>query len=327
MAAGKRYRMDLNDQAFAIAAGLIRQAAALGCLVHETAGVQVLDCGVECSGSEAAGLGMARAAVGGAGEVTLVTPGSTASAWAECQWSSVAITSCAPVAACLAAQYAGWRIASEGFFAMASGPMRAAIGREALFDTIGLRERPAVAVGILEAATLPPADVCHDLAAAAEVTPENLILLVARTASPAGGLQVVARSLETALHKLHDLGFDLERIRAGSGIAPLPPVAPNDLAAIGRTNDAILYGGSVTLEVVGDDASLSIIGPLAVSSGSSAFGRPFLAIFEAAGRDFYRIDPALFAPARLELVNLDTGSRHRFGTHRPDLVAESFAQT
>ena len=73
---------------------------------------------------------------------------------------------------------------------------------------------------------------------------------------PGRHVQIVARSVETALHKLHELGFDLTRIESGWGVAPLPPVAADDLAGIGRTNDAILYGGEVTLWVRGDDASL-----------------------------------------------------------------------
>jgi methenyltetrahydromethanopterin cyclohydrolase len=235
------------------------------------------------------------------------------------------VTSEQAVAACLAAQYAGWKVSADGYFAMASGPMRAAIGKEDLFDEIGLRERPPVAVGLLEASRLPPADVCRSLAAAAGVPPEKLLLLVARTASPAGTLQVAARSLETAIHKLHDLGFDLARIRGGSGTAPLPPVAADDLTAIGLTNDAILYGGSVVLEVEDAAAEVAELGPAAVSRASPAFGKPFKAVFEAAGRDFYAIDPALFAPARIEFVDMASRRRQVFGSVEPAIVAASFA--
>ena len=237
----------------------------------------------------------------------------------------MAVASAAPVAACLAAQYAGWRVATADYFAMASGPVRAAIGREELYERIGHRERATVAVGILEASSLPPEDVCQQLAAAAGVEPEGLVLLVARTASVAGGIQVVARSLETALHKLHDLSFDLGRIVAGHGAAPLPPVPPKDLAAIGRTNDAILYGGVVVLEVTGDDASLATIGPQSVSAGSASYGEPFLTLFDRAGRDFYAVDAALFAPAVVEFANVETGRRQRFGEVASGIVGRSFA--
>jgi methenyltetrahydromethanopterin cyclohydrolase len=241
----------------------------------------------------------------------------------------VAVESEEPLAACLASQYAGWKVSTPSYFAMASGPIRAAIGREDLFDVIGHRERPDVAVGLLEAAALPSAEVCRELAAAAGVPSDRLTLLVARTASPAGTLQVVARSLETALHKLHDLGFDLARIRRGRGAAPLPDVPrqagrPDDLAAIGLTNDAILYGGHVVLEVAGPEADLVAVGPKMVSRASASFGEPFLAVFERAGRDFYALDPALFAPAVVDLVSAATGRTHRFGGLDRSLVTRSF---
>lgn len=320
--------MGLNEDGYAIARDLVRHCDELGAAVIDVAGVRVLDCGIKTPGSDAAGLGMARVATGGASEIALHQPGASSSgvAWPGCPWPTVAVASERPVAACLAAQYAGHKVAAGKFFAMASGPIRAAIGREGLFDEIGLRERTEVAVGLLETSRLPPEDVCKGLAEAAGVRPGNLILLGARTASAAGTLQVVARSLETALHQLHELRFDLNRIIRGRGYAPLPPVAADDLVGIGLTNDAILYGGTVVLEVSGDDASLEAIGPRAVSRGSPAFGKPFLDVFKEAGHDFYAIDPALFAPACLEFVNVDTGMRHRFGAVEPEIVARSFGQ-
>ena len=320
--------MSLNQAAFDLVWPWLARADGIGAASTRHGAAWVLDCGVEARGGSEAGLLMARVALGGLGQVSLATADEAATAygglWNDLPWPAVSVSTAAPVAACLAAQYAGWKVSSGGYFAMASGPLRAAIGREDLFDTIGLRERPEVAVGLLETAQLPPDDVCRQLAADAGVEPERLILLVARTASVAGSLQVVARSLETALHKLHDLKFDLTRIVAGRGVAPLPPVPTKDLVAIGRTNDAILYGGCVVLEVTGDDASLAEIGPRSVSGGSVAHGEPFLAMFERAGRDFFALDPAVFAPAVLEFVNVETGRRQRFGSLAADIVARSF---
>ena len=317
--------MHLNRRAREIVEPLLADPGRFGAAVHRIGGAWVVDCGAREDGGTEAGLVMARAALAGLGEVALHPPGAAEAPWPGCPWPAVAVASRDPVAACLAAQYAGWRVKAPGYFAMASGPLRAAIGREDLFDAIGLRERPATAVGLLESAALPPEEVCGKLAADAGVPADALVLLVARTASVAGTLQVVARSLETALHKLHDLHFDLGRIRAGRGIAPLPPVPADDMVAIGRTNDAILYGGSVVLEVTGDDASLAAVAPRAVSGASPAAGEPFLRLFERAGRDFYALDPALFAPACLELVPADSGRGHRAGHVAPAIVAASFA--
>jgi len=322
--------MQFNAAALEIVAELLGRSDALGVACHTVAGgVRVVDCGVKAAGSSEAGVLVARAAMAGLGAVRVEEPGSLpeefALAWPGCPWPVVAVESQEPLAACLASQYAGWKVSTSSYFAMASGPIRAAIGREDLFNDIGMRERPDAAVGLLEASKLPPDDVCLSLATDAGVSPPALVLLVARTASIAGTLQVIARSLETALHKLHELHFDLRRIRRGSGRAPLAPVPlKDDLVAIGRTNDAILYGGHVVLEVIGDDASLVDIGPRMVSQASADYGVPFCTLFERAGRDFYALDPALFAPALVDLVNLDTGHRHRFGRIAPEIVNTSF---
>jgi methenyltetrahydromethanopterin cyclohydrolase len=330
MVATRSHDMPLNEAAYTLVQPLLDQPGLFGTSCHRLAGAVVVDCGVDAAGGAEAGLVIARAALGGLGDVRLVE-GRTEKdiafedGWPDVPWPAVTVHSRSPVAACLASQYAGWKVATPDYFAMASGPIRAAIGREDLFDHVNHREHAAVAVGILESSSLPPEDVCRKLAADAGVTPDRLVLLVARTASVAGGLQVVARSLETALHKLHDLAFDLSRVVAGRGVAPMPPIPPKDLTAIGRTNDAILYGGIVVLEVRGDDESLSAVGPRCVSASSAAYGEPFLALFERAGRDFYKLDPALFAPAVVEFVNVDTGRRQRFGALAPDIVGRSFA--
>ena len=320
--------MALNSEAYEIAERMIRGADLLHASVHVRAGVRVVDCGVQSPGGLAAGVEMALAAMAGRGRAWIepadVPHEHWASVWPKCPWPVVAVESDQPLAACLASQYAGWKVSTKKYFAMASGPMRAAIGREELYNAIGMREQPTVAVGLLEASALPPEDVCLELAADARVDPSKLILLVARTASLAGTLQVIARSLETSLHKLHDLHFDLSRIKKGIGRAPLAPVPNDDLTAIGRTNDAILYGGHVVLEVTGDDESLLEIGPRMVSSSSPDSGVPFVELFEKAGRDFYALDPALFAPAMVDLTNITTGRRHRFGTLSPDIVTASF---
>ena len=225
----------------------------------------------------------------------------------------------------MASQYAGWQVAGEKFFAMGSGPMRAARGREELFREIGHTEQAERVVGVLESGKIPSAGICEHLASECRIEAEHLTLLVAPTRSLAGSIQVVARSVETALHKLHVLGFDLRRVTSGFGLAPLPPTAADDLAAIGRTNDAVLYGGQVTLWVRGDDESLERLGPSVPSASSRDYGRPFGEIFARYDRDFYRIDPLLFSPAVVTFVNLDSGRSFTFGETKSDVLQQSFA--
>ena len=202
--------------------------------------------------------------------------------------------------------------------------MRAAALREPLYEQIGVGEKAVRVVGVLEAAKLPPAAVCDQIAAQCGVEPANLTLLAARTASIAGSVQIVARTVETALHKLHAVGYDVKKVASGFGSAPLPPIAADDLAAIGRTNDAVLYGGEVTLWLRDRDEEIQRFGPQIPSSASGDFGEPFGEIFERFGRDFYKIDPLLFSPAAITIVNLETGKAHRFGELRPDVLRRSF---
>jgi methenyltetrahydromethanopterin cyclohydrolase len=312
--------LNLNARAAALCQQLIADGELLRIAV-ETApcGAQLVDCGVRSPGGLETGRRLAEICLAGLARVDFVP--------APVEFSTglaVQVVTGHPLAGCMASQYAGWQIARDGFFAMGSGPMRAAAAKEPLLAKIGWLEKAATAIGILESRQLPPDTVCQELARACGVEPEKLILLVAPTASPAGTVQVVARSVETALHKLSELGFDLARVASGAGLAPLPPVSAGDVQAIGRTNDAILYGGEVTLWICGDDASLEAIGPRVPSGASRDHGQPFAAVFEKYGRDFYKIDPHLFSPAVVTLANLDTGNSFRFGHTLPRVIHESF---
>ncbi len=311
----------LNERAHALCDAMTADAGRLGIAASTLpCGTRLIDCGVKLPGSIEAGRRLAEVCLSALGNVTVVSVGDRPAS------QEVQVTTKTPVAACMASQYAGWQITGKKFFAMGSGPMRAAAGREELFDSIGCRESPPVCVGVLETSKLPPDDVCVDIAKKCGIRPEKLTLLAARTSSVAGTLQIVARSVETALHKLHVLGFDLSRVVAGSGSAPLPPVADDDLTAIGWTNDAILYGAIVDLNVRGDDKSLEMIGPKVPSDSSPDYGRPFAEIFARYDRDFYRIDPLLFSPAVVRLHNLDTGSTFSFGQVAPQVLVDSFAK-
>jgi methenyltetrahydromethanopterin cyclohydrolase len=287
--------------------------------VQQVAGARVLDCGVQAEGGLQAGLTMARVCLADLGSVDLIhgTVGDIAVPLVQVRTDQ-------PVAACMASQYAGWQVSAGKFFAMGSGPMRAAYGKEELFNHIPGREQTPVAVGVLETRKLPTEEVIAYLGDRLQLPAAQITLLAAPTTSLAGTIQVVARSVETALHKLHELHFDLTQVVSGFGSAPLPPVAQDAIAAIGRTNDAILYGGRVVLWVRADDTRLADVGPKVPSRASKDYGEPFAAIFERYERDFYKIDPRLFSPAEIVFSNLSTGRTHIFGQIDPLVLRKSF---
>lgn len=310
----------LNAGAARVVDDLLANAADADIRVGSVAGARVIDCGVEVNGSLTAGMALARACLAGRGEVTLSMGRLTGRPLGQ-----VTVAADLPYVPCLLSQYAGWKIARGRFFAMGSGPMRALAGKEKLFEELGYRESDrAAAVGILECGKPPSEEVVLELAESCGVEPDKLTLLIARTASLAGSLQVVARSVETCLHKLHELGFDVRRVRSAIGSALLPPIPRDDLVAIGLTNDSILYGGEVVLWVEGDDDSIDAIGPRLPASASADHGVPFRAIFERYGGDFYKIDPLLFSPAQVVLHNVTTGRMHSFGSVQPEILAASF---
>lgn len=289
------------------------QASRLACGTH------LLDFGVQLRGGLAAGIHMANICMSGKASVSLSS--GDRRVWAG-PWIGVATDH--PLEACMLSQYAGWPVKHEGFFAMGSGAMRLKRGREPLLIDLQAGDSQSLAVGTLECDELPSDAVVEAMAAECQVDPANLYLAVAPTRSIAGCVQVVARAAETCLHKLHELGFDLAAIISAHGLAPVPPPAPDFALGIGRTNDAVLYGGQVGLWVDAEDEAIAQIGPKLPSAASPDFGRPFAEIFKQCNYDFYQIDPGLFSPAEVTLFNMRTGNSWRFGALRSDLIAQSF---
>ena len=311
---------DLNSRALQLVETFVASAATLRIAVQDVAGGgRVIDCGVAAEGGLGAGLALAQVCTAGLAEISLV-PGEIGGRG----WPHLLVATDHAVPACLLSQYAGWQIGVEKFFAMGSGPMRALSAREEVFKTLSYRETADAAIGVLEGRKLPTAAVFHFISEKTGVSAAQTTLLIAPTASMAGNVQVVARVVETALHKLFEVGFDVTRIRSAVGTAPLSSVAKEDLAGIGRTNDAILYGGRVTLWVRGDDESIAEIGPRVPAMASPAYGEPFMQIFAQAGHDFYKIDPHLFSPAEIVFQNLDTGRVQSFGKIAPAVLETSF---
>tara|TARA_R110002095_G_scaffold190753_1_gene168405 strand:- start:2423 stop:3373 length:951 start_codon:yes stop_codon:yes gene_type:complete len=310
----------LNNRACQLTERLLDNAGQLKVIPHALEnGAIVVDCGVETPAGIQAGLMLARICMSDLSDVRLV-PGELAGQ----PLPYLQVQTDHAVEACLLSQYAGWKIDVDDYFGMGSGPMRAAAEKEELYRVLAFGESPVKTVGILEANTLPGVNVVEMISKATGVEPKNIILLVAPTSSMAGNIQVISRSVETAMHKLFECEFDVHRVQAGYGTAPLAPVARDHLTGIGRTNDSILYGSSVTLWVTGDDESLQEIGPSIPSSSAACFGKPFLEVFEEANHDFYEIDPSFFSPAVIIFQNLDTGNVFQFGEKNTELLKNSF---
>ncbi len=321
--------MGLNLRACELVERLLADSA-IHASVEDHGSGRLVDLGLQQPGGFQAGILLSQICLAGLGEVSLVASRGGFQTGAD-----VVVWTDHPVTACLGSQYAGWQISAGDFFALGSGPMRNLARTEKLFETLAAvsstdcwnlpsEDNTPGVVGVIETASKPPPTVFEQIAQACHRPASQLTLLVASTSSLPGMIQVVARSVETALHQLHELNFDLSRVLRGLGIAPLPPVGGDFLTAMGRSNDAILYGSEVTLWMRGDDDSLAEIGPKLPSDSSSDYGQSFSELFDRYERDFYKLDPQLFSPALVRLINVESGRTHQFGQLAPDLCTRSF---
>jgi methenyltetrahydromethanopterin cyclohydrolase len=312
--------ISLNDRAAALADALAGHAEELRVEVDSLSnGARVIDCGVETPGGLEAGRRLAEICM--AGLCTLgFAPLTLDGRW----FPAITVSTDHPALACLGAQYAGWQLQRDEYFAMASGPGRALIRAEDLYDDLDVAEQASAAVLCLETRDLPTAAIAAYAAERAGVSPDALTFVVAPTASLAGGVQIAARVVETAMHKLHELKLDVRSVVGAIGTCPLPPVAGKDPDAIGRTNDAVLYAGQVHLTVDAGDDELEELAPKVPSSASSDYGEPFGALLEKVGFDFYKLDPMLFSPAEVRITSTRSGRSFAAGGVNLEVLERSF---
>lgn len=303
-----------------LVAQLITHAAALGCQVstHES-GATIVDAGIQAAGGLEAGRLIGEICMGGLGNVALRHVPQFAN-WPL----SVVVTAKQPVIACLGSQYAGWALSHEKFFSLGSGPARAIAQREEVFKDIDYRDSGEQTVLVLETDKVPPVQVIEKVAKDTGLPANKLTFILTPTRSIAGTVQVTARVLEVALHKCHTLHFDLSAVVDGYGVAPVPAPSPDFITGMGRTNDAILFGGFVQLFVNTDDAAAEALTKQLPSSSSKDYGRPFAEVFKAVNMDFYQIDPMLFSPAKVSVTNLKSGRTFFAGNFNEELLNQSF---
>jgi methenyltetrahydromethanopterin cyclohydrolase len=302
----KPERISVNARAVLFAEQMIAEANALGVRALTLPnGAQVIDA---TDGGLRAGKLFAEACAGGLGEVTF-----TSLDFGQFWLPGVSVSVERPAVACMASQYAGWAIKVDKFFAIGSGPARALSLVEELYQKLSYQDESDVAVIALEGRKLPTEEAADYIAEKCGVSPEKLYILIAPTASVVGSVQVAARVVETGMHKMTELGFDIERVSSGYGTCPIAPVAEDDLKAIGRTNDCVLYGGRAFYTVRTEDAEIEQVIERIPSSASRDYGRPFYEIFKAYEGDFYRIDPFLFSPAEVFVNNLTSGRTYHTG--------------
>ncbi len=205
-------------------------------------GSTVIDAGVNVAGSFKAGELYTKVCLGGLADVGISIPGDLSEKFAL---PSVKIKTDFPAISTLGAQKAGWSVNVGDFFALGSGPARAlALKPAETYEEIGYKDDADIAILTLEADQLPGADVTDAIAKESGVSPEEVYVLVAPTSSLVGSIQISGRVVENGTYKMLEfLHFDVTKGKHAAGIAPIAPVEPDGLNAMGKTNDAVLFGG------------------------------------------------------------------------------------
>jgi len=314
-------RLSVNQSAQRLVKKLCDNAEEYGVIVKETKlGATLIDAGIRAKGGFLAGKIITEICLGGYGKAEIFC-----NRYGDLELPSVFVYTDHPVITTLGSQFAGWQIKSGDYFALGSGPARAlAMKPKELYEKIGYEDEADVAVLVLETSKEPPEDVTALVAKECRVTQDSLYMIMVPTTSIAGATQISGRIVETGLHKLMELGFDPKLITHGWGYAPIAPAHPKFAEAMGRTNDAILYGGMACYTTsYEDDGRLRELITKAPSQASKSYGRPFFEIFKEAGYDFYKIDPRLFAPAIMVINNVKTGNTFRAGKINVDVLKQS----
>ena len=313
--------LSVNQTAWKVAQKLLDNPELYGIAVSKsTAGATIIDMGINAIGGFLAGKKLTELCMGGAGKAQIGFK-----TYGNLTFPSITVSTDYPAIAALGSQFAGWRIKDGDSIAIGSGPIRAlALKPKDVYEEIGYKDQSDKAVLTLESNGLPSDALIEKVTTASNISAPNLIVAVAPTASIAGLTQVTGRIVEVGIHKLRTLGLSPKIIRYALGYAPIPPLGKDFEVAMARTNDAILYGGTVYCTVDYDDeAGLQKIVEQAPSMASKDYGKPFLQIFREADRDFYKIDHGLFAPAVLIINNAKTGNTFKAGQINTKVLAES----
>lgn len=294
------------------------------CVSKMDNGTALIDAGIKAEGGLEAGRRIAEICMGGLGIVKF----RASTTYEDWSW-QIDVHTSHPVISCLASQYAGWNLVhGEGenaFKALGSGPGRAMGSKEELFEELRYRDQADSTCIVIESDELPPVQIAEKISKQCGISPEHLTLIITPTSSLSGGVQVVARVLETALHKAHAIGFPLKKIVDGAGSTPVCPPSRDFMTAMSRTNDSILFAGQVHLFVMSDDSDAENLANDLPSSASKDYGKPFGEIFREVNYDFYKIDPLLFSPAKVTVTSMISGNTFHAGKLDKELLNKSFS--
>jgi methenyltetrahydromethanopterin cyclohydrolase len=303
---------------------ILPYAEQLNCkVVHMDNGATVVDMGVNAPGGWLAGKLFVEATIGGLGHVNF----GNYQVEGLCM-PSIDVYIDHPVEATQSSQFSGWKMPGKdlasGIVPIGSGPARAIARNDKWSQASPYQDINHEAVFGAQTTQLPNEEFIQEIANTCKISPENVFILAARTASIAGSIQICSRTVEASLGKIQGLGFDLSKIICGMGTCPIAPPIFDEFKGMNRVNTALIYGAITRYVCNCEDQEIERIIPKLPFNASRRFGEPFAKIFEEGKRNFYMVDKDIHTIAVYEITNYATGRTFKAGEIRVDMMKAAF---
>lgn len=316
--------ISLNRKAMKIVRQIIDNTEDLGCeIIQSDCGATIIDMGLNAPGSWEAAELFVRADLGDLcktqlGNFTLNE---------HYKFSTIEIHLDQPLLACLASQIAGWVMGDGEFATIGSGPARslAVLDSDWYFgDMTNYRDEHHEAVLCVQDQKYPVDEVLIQSAEACHVKPEDFYVLITKTASMTGSMQVSARVMEQICHKFFEKGFDAGQIVHMRGSAPIAPFVKDELKSMGRVNDALIYGSELEVWVDSTDEQIAkVVHQLSGNTSSPRYGDLFEDVFVDCEKNFFNVDHDIHSVAKVQIHNINTGKAFWSGEINYDALERS----
>ncbi len=313
----------VNKESMKIVKKIIENCDKYNVEVHNIEGATVIDCGINKDGGWEVAKLFTKILFGGTNEIEY---GVFSDKINDINYRSVIVSSDFPVLQQAGCNISGWELKKGHFAPILAGPGRTVARKpnDWFAKYSDYEDSHCEAVITVESSSIISSQEVKDLIQATGVLAKDLYILVAPSGSTVCSVQVAARILEQSLHRLCDEGFNLGAIIEAHGYAVVPPVVKDDLLAMGRLNDVLIYGGQATYTVDCEDSEIEKVISIVPSFNSTEYGRIFKDIYEENGCNFFNIDMRTYSPAKLVMINQRTGNVFSSGEINIELLAKSF---
>ncbi len=316
--------ISVNKESMKIVRELLNNEELYKIKSHKINDVTVIDCGVNEKGSWEAGRLFTNILFGG---INKVEYGIFPYKVDDIHYRSILVSSDFVVVQQAGCNISGWELKKGVFAPILAGPGRCvARKKNDWFSKYSdYKDDHYEAIITIESSKMITENEVCDLVEAIGLPAKNIYVLIASSGSLVCSIQVAGRIIEQTLHRLKDEGFDLDYIVEAHGFALIPPVVKDDLLAMGRLNDVLIYGGQATFTVNCDDIEIEKIIDKIPSSSSKSYGKPFKEIYEKNGCNFFNVPMNLYSPAQVVIINERTGSIFNRGKINVELLEKSFS--